>query len=257
MAERLRVNPEPDYSLFFRDPEVGDGILQPPANCRVVHNIRIALQLLNYPGGKGETYDETLAETIKHFQTDNSHKHCDGLFGPGTRALLTSAILTTTGKTAFSLMIPPEDVRRKIIFLSYSWDDSSVVDKFDQWLQDHNVQVIRDSRSFLPGMQISDAIADAVTRCDKVIAVYSKSSSSRDWPTFERHVALQKEMSESKPVLIYLVLDATPLPTRDQNRIYVPASGRTLASIGQDILRGIGDTSAKYSRINYDDNEVF
>ena len=50
---------------------------------------------------------------------------------------------------------------------------------------------------------------------DKVIAVYSENSKSRDWPTFEHQIAEQVEKQLDVSMLIYLRLDGAPLEAHD------------------------------------------
>ena len=75
--------------------------------------------------------------------------------------------------------------------------------------------MIRDVNSFKAGSQIRDNIWNSVISSDKVIAVYSEKSKSRDWPIFERQIAEQVEAQLRVPVLVYLLLDETPLRAHD------------------------------------------
>jgi TIR domain-containing protein len=244
------------YERYFRDPDVGDGVLKPPMSGPVCANLRTALRLLDYDIDWDDKYDESLARAILQFQVDNKHSNRDGFFGSGTRRLLTAKLFEAHGTSPFERMYDPDERHPPVVFLSYSWRDSEKVDKIDQWLRDHGVQVIRDNRNFTPGMQLPEMIRDAVQRCDKVVAVYSKNSKKRDWPSFERAIAEQKEQGGTVGFLIYLVLDNTSPPAHDPHRIYVTTANRALRDIGDDLVRGICGEATEARRIEYDENKL-
>ncbi|MCX5991560.1 MAG: toll/interleukin-1 receptor domain-containing protein [Chloroflexi bacterium] len=241
----------------LRDPVVGDGILAPPYEGIVCENIRAALRLLGFRIPSGKSYDAELKNKVLEFQKAYNHTNQDGLFGPGTRRLLAQILDQKAGTQALSVL---EELNRKVaplVFLSYAWADSPTVDKIDQWLRDKGVRIQRDTRDFKPGQQLPDAIKDAIVRADKVLAVYSSNSKERDWPRFEISVAEQKEQSTGKgDLIVYLVLDDTPLPKHDPNRIAVFGHGRTVRQVGQELLRGILGEGGETPRIEFDENEL-
>jgi len=240
---------------YFRDPAVGDGILRPPASGEACHNIRSALRLLNYKVASGDLYDHNLEAAVLAFQTDNKHTSQDGFVGPRTRRLLTIKLLEKRGEQPFRRMTLPKGNQPPLVFLSYAWEDAERVNKIDQWLRDHEIRVERDTRDFLPGKKLPQEITDAITRADKVIAVYSFKSRERDWPRFEINIAEQHEKIKKHDLLIYLILDDIPLPKHDPHRIAVMAKDRTLGDVGRDLLKGIVGLKSKPVRYKYNENE--
>lgn len=241
----------------LRDSIVGDGVLAPPYKSAVCDNIRAGLRLLGLRVPAGQEYDDELRDRVREFQQKYHHRNTDGLFGPGTRRLLAQKLAAVSGEHALALLRPLDHggLKAPLVFLSYAWADSSAVDRIDQWLRDHGIRVHRDTRDFNPGQQLPDAIRDAIVQADKVIAVYSSHSRSRDWPRFELALAEQQEHAKNAPdLLIYLVLDDTPLPQHDPNRIAVTASGKTVRQIGEQLLRGILNTKGESPRIDFDEN---
>ena len=142
------------------------------------------------------------------------------------------------------------------VFLSYAWNDAATVNKIDQWLRDNDIRVVRDERDFIPGNEISHEIETAIKRVDKVIAVLSRDSKGRDWPSFELKIAEQRECNGENRVLIYLILDDTSLPLHDPNRLAIRSSGKSLKNVGLELLRGIRGTAAEPVRYDYNEDEL-
>jgi hypothetical protein len=113
--------------------------------------------------------------------------------------------------------------------------------------------VIRDTDSFEAGIQVRDAIWRSVLSADKVIAVYSKQSRTRDWPSLERDIAGMVESQIKAPLLIYLCLDNTPLKKYDQHRIAIKANGKPLKRVCSEIQKSLG-IALEHIRIEYDEN---
>jgi len=240
---------------YFRDPRIGENLLRVGDSGVASRNIRHALRSLGYEIAPGDLYDEELELRVISFQKEYGHNVVDGQIGPGTRRRLTRAVLAKLGPSFFARLEPPQRPSSPRVFLSYAWEDGKIVDKLDQWLRDQDIRVWRDSREFVPGKQIPDLIKTAIREADKVVAVYSRRSKGRDWPAFEIKIAEELER-DGKEVLIYLVLDDTPLPSHDPLRLAVMGNGRTLKEVGQDLLHGILGWRREVQRIEYDENEV-
>jgi hypothetical protein len=242
---------------YLRDPEVGEGVLDPTFAGDVCENIRSGLRLLGYRVSTGRRYDGKLRDAVLRFQQDEDHRNKDGLFGPGTRRRLAQVLARKIGWRAISeLSDLPGDVVPSV-FISYARADSAKVDKVDQWLLDRGIRVRRDIRDFYPGQQLPDAIKDAIVSVDKVIVVHSENSLDKEWTKYELGVAETREQSgEVRNFIIYLVLDDSPLPTHDQHRIAVIGTGKTLLEVGEQLLRGILGTRARVPRIAFDENEL-
>jgi TIR domain len=204
-------------------------------------------------GDDPHLYDRQLSEAVERFQKETGHRNIDGAIGPGTRFRLVAKLLEVFGASKFHDLDPSESARIPTVFLSYAWVDSPRVNKLDQWLRDHGIRVIRDVGSFKAGSNIPDNIWKSVLSADKVIAVYSQQSKTRDWPTFEQQIAERVEQLIKVNVLIYLRLDDTPLHAHDPHRIAIEAQGKTLKQIGLEIQNSL-DMPAEPARSDYDED---
>lgn len=98
------------YERFFRDPKVGERLLQPPHSGTACQNIRIGLKLLDYElHVRNDRYDDQLAAIVEQFQSDNNHTSVDGKVGPSTRRLLALVLWQKRGVDAFNHMEDPEE----------------------------------------------------------------------------------------------------------------------------------------------------
>jgi hypothetical protein len=149
----------------------------------------------------------------------------------------------------------PEQRSRPSVFFSYAWSDSEQVNKLDQWLRDHGVQVVRDRDSFRAGESLQENIAQAISVADKIVAILSRNSRNRDWPNLERALAEQLESRIETSVLIYLRLDDTKLPAHDSTRLAISARGVPLKEVGERLLHAVVGKSLISPTYSYDENE--
>jgi TIR domain len=138
------------------------------------------------------------------------------------------------------------------VFLSYARYDSSGVDKLDQWLRDRGVRVIRDIDSFTAGSNIKDDIWTSILAADKVVAVYSQQSKTRDWPSFEHQIAGGREAAEESRLSLPLPRRHASQGTRpDIGSLFQPRGKRSSRS-GLEILKAL---SVPQEIPQYDYNE--
>jgi hypothetical protein len=69
-------------------------------------------------------------------------------------------------------------------------------------------------------------------------------------------VAEQVEARGGQALLIYLVLDDTPLPSHDPHRLAVKAKGKSLKQVGGELLHGIIGSRSHVPRYEYDEDEI-
>jgi hypothetical protein len=244
------------FEPYFKHPDPDRPVIQLGDRTLACKNAKAALCERGYARALGDEprlYDHLLLEAVTRFQTKMAHRNVDGAIGPGTRSLLVSELLRRFGVPTFAKLDDAEAGRVPTVFLSYAWVDASRVDKLDQWLRDHGVCVIRDITSFEAGSQIKDNIWKSVLSANKVIAVYSENSKSRDWPTFEHQITEQVEKQLNAPVLIYLRLDKTPLRAHDAHRIAIDGQGKALKQIGLEIQKALGN-ELNPARVEYDED---
>lgn len=202
-----------------------------------------------------ELFDTALETAVKQLQDSLHHRVIDGRIGPDTRKLLVSSLLARFEPNIFLRFKRPEVDKGPSVFVSYAWTDSEKVDKLSQWLRDHGVRVIRDSDSFVAGDTISNNIRSAVSAADKVVAVLSANSRSRDWPRFEAFITSELESRLHRPVLIYLCLDDGQLPSHEQGRLAILAAGKPLKRVGAEILHALGSVDLPLLQYLYNEDE--
>ena len=249
------------FEHYFRHPDVDHDVLRPGDRAIACDNARRALTWfdidtgLSMPDSDRRLFDEPLRAAVREFQVRYHHRVSDGLIGPGTRSRLTGEILHVMSPSVFQRLHRPEQRSRPSVFLSYAWSDSERVDKLDQWLRDHGVQVIRDKDYFTAGESVGENIARAISVADKIVAVLSRNSRNRDWPNLERALAEQLESRIGTSVLIYLQLDSTKLPAHDSARVAISARGIPLKEVGERLLHAVVGTSMTGPTYSYDENE--
>ncbi len=248
------------FEHYFRHPDVDHNVLRPGDRVIACDNVRSALGWLHIdkgwpPESDSRLYDKPLEAAVREFQAKYHHRVTDGLVGTETRSRLTAEILHVMSPSIFQRLHRPENRSRPSVFLSYAWSDSERVNKLDQWLRDHGIQVIRDKDSFIAGESVQENIARAISVADKIVAVLSTNSHNRDWPNLERSLAEQLEGRIGASVLIYLQLDDTKLPVHDSARVAIAARGVPLKEIGERLLHAVVGTSLISSNYSYDENE--
>ena len=245
------------FECYFQHRDPDHDVLKVGDRAAACKNARRALNWLGVSRDSSDDpllFDENLSAAVTLFQRRLHHRSNDGRIGPRTRVRLVNALLVEFGASRFLELDRSEVTRPPTVFLSYAWGDSDAVDKIDQWLRDRNVSVIRDIDSFVAGDDIKLSIKHSVSVADKVIAIYSKRSKNRDWPSLERQYSEEVERKIRAPILIYLCLDQTPLKKHDPHRIAVRAEGRTLKMIGEDLLKALGVPLERPKR-DYDENK--
>lgn len=246
------------FEKYFRHPELKHDVLRRGDWCIACNNIRKAIDHLLARSSMApdpNLFDEDLEELVKVLQNHFRHRVSDGEVGPGTRELIVSNILGRYDARIFKRYIRPETAQVPSIFLSYAWKDNGKVEKLTQWLRNHEVTVTIDIDSFAAGETIPDSIRRAVAEADRVVAVLSDNSRNRDWPRYERMIAEELEKYIKEPILIYLRLDATPLPAHDVARIAINGHEKSLKQIGNEILHALTGIAPQLNRYDYDENE--
>jgi hypothetical protein len=249
------------FEHYFRHPDWTHEVLSPRDRAIACRNIRRALSWLDI-GSSGsppdideDIYDDELKDAVREFQVQYHHRVADGLVGPGTRHHIISEVLHRHEPSIFQRLIRTEGRQLPSVFLSYAWADQKKVDKLDQWLRDHGVQVVRDVDFFMAGLSLQENIIQALSVADKIVVILSRNSQDRDWPRLERSLAEQVETRLKSSVLIYIRLDDTELPAHDPTRLAITAKGNSLKEVGERLLRAITGAHLPSSHYVYDEKE--
>ena len=246
------------FERYFRHSAPSHEVLSLGDSSFACANIRRALDMLHVtvaPSSQPQSFDQDLEAAVKHFQEISKHRVADGRVGPGTRELITTKLLIHFDPTIFLRFERPEADQAPTVFLSYAWSDRAKVNQLDQWLRDKGIYVIRDESFFQAGTTIPDNIRRAISRADKVLAVFSVNSRDRDWPRFEREITEELEAKIHQPVLIYLCLDDIPLPAHDSSRLAILAANQPLKDVGAAILHTLTGIGLQPKRYSYNENE--
>jgi hypothetical protein len=163
------------YEHFFRDPQVREGVLQPPRTGIACRNIRDALRLLlNVPVEGGDMYDHELKAAVLRFQTEYKHDKQDGLVGPGTRRLLTKEVIAK-GEWFFNRgRISPEYA----IFLSYSRKDEGTLAYIVKAIQSRGIPVFVDKQAIPGGASWPDVLYRSIRKCQVFLCMLSPHSAA-------------------------------------------------------------------------------
>lgn len=202
------LNPIPDETVelhehFFRDPKVGDGVLRPPRVGLACRNIRDALRELDYAVAEGDQYDAALRNVVKDFQTEHGHGNPDGLFGPGTRKMLTRAVLARNEYYFERGRVSPEYA----VFLSYSRLDEARLMGLVDGIRSHGIPVFRDKEAITPGASWPDVLFRSVRRCQVFLCMLSAHSTGSINVLIEASLARHA----NRPI-VPVRLDAVALP---------------------------------------------
>lgn len=192
---------------------------------------------------------------MRKYQKASKHPVADGKVGPNTRKRLVNDLLAKHNHLVFGRMRKYSDDDMPTVFISYASEDRTKVDKIDQWLRDKNVHVLRDVDLFVAGHTVEENIRSAVARADKILAVYSKRSRSKDWPRLELALGEELERRIDERILIYLRLDDSPLPAHDPTRLAIDGSRRSVREVGDVILHSlIGGHGGLRQRLVFDED---
>jgi hypothetical protein len=244
------------FERYFKHPDVNHEVLEKGDQALACINLRRALHFVGISVGERESdhFDKALESGIKELQKKFHHRVIDGRVGPGTRKLIVREVLHVHDASIFQRLRKPE--LAPSVFLSYASADCEKVDKIEQWLRDHGIHVMRDKSFFVPSEGITDNIRQAIAAADKVIAVFSANSRDNDWATHEGALAESLEDLIGKRLLIYLCLDATPLPKHDPARLAIRAEGKTLEAVGDQVLYTLNVKDLKPKQVQYKGDEV-
>jgi len=210
------------YEDFFRDPRVGEGILQPGHSGIACKNIRDALSRLGYSLESGNQFDGALKEAVLKFQTDRKHEHPDGFVGPNTRRLLTRALIDAKEEWFFKRgRVSPEYA----IFLSYSRDDELAVQSVIHPIQSKGIPVFVDKQAIPGGAVWPDVLYRSIRKCQVFLCMLSPHSAASTNVLIELALARHAD----RPILPVL-LQAAELPSAMQALLdgiqYIDLSGR-------------------------------
>jgi len=99
------------------------------------------------------------------------------------------------------------------LFVSYAHKDSAFVDRLVKELEDHEVEVWRDTREILVGQSVIAEIESALEKSDAACLILSNASANRPWVLQEYYAALEKHLSRQTDFkLLPLLIEDCSIP---------------------------------------------
>ena len=181
------------HEHYFRDPKVGEGYLKPPCTGLACRNLRLALNRLGYDIPITDIYDAQLSEFVKRFQADFKHPNIDGVFGRGTRRLLTRVMLEQNDRFYERGFVSPEYA----VFLSYSRGDEALVTPLANGLRNRGLPVFQDLEAIPSGQYWPDVLYRSIQKCQVFLCFVSEHSCTSVNVLIEIALAIHAE----KPIL--------------------------------------------------------
>ncbi|MCY1231583.1 TIR domain protein [compost metagenome] len=126
------------------------------------------------------------------------------------------------------------------IFISYSHQDKTFVDKLAIQLVARNVSVWLDRWELSVGDSLVDRVQEAVDGASALLVVLSKASTASEWCKKELSAGLLRELEEKRVVVMPVMLEDCDVPVFARGKMY--ADFRTDFDVG---LRAIIDGVAK------------
>ncbi len=134
------------------------------------------------------------------------------------------------------------------IFMSHSSRDKFFVRELATRLEQAGVRVWLDEAEMNIGDSLTQKIGDAILRTDFVAAVLSHNSIASEWVQRELQVALQKEFSGKRVVVLPILLEPVAIPPFLADKLYADFTTPDKAESGiKSILRAVG-VSAEVQR---------
>jgi len=107
------------------------------------------------------------------------------------------------------------------VFLSYSSKDNAVATRIYRWLRDQSISVWFDKIELRPGDSLLQEIGLGIDKSDILLALITENSNDSIWVKKELLIALTKELVESGPRVIALLMDEQSVPTILADKIYI------------------------------------
>lgn len=178
-----------DLERYFVTRDAGDRVLGIGSKGAAVQNLRIALSHLGYPDldrNQGP-FDAELSAALRKLQADHQHTSVDGLFGPGTRALLTRTLFEKDCR-CFGLLVDPEMRHDGHAFISYASSDRGSAAGIAEIVRRLGYSVWWD-QEIAGGERWNDEISRQLGAAFLVISVNSMNAAASKWVKREISVA--------------------------------------------------------------------
>src|SRR5437762_391085 len=108
----------------------------------------------------------------------------------------------------------------KRIFVSYSSSDRALAVLLQREFVRAGLQVWMDDQELRPGDHLLERLADAVHDVDHICAIVSRAYLASNWAKKEQSLALSKEVSEGRALVIPILVGDAELPAVLSDRVY-------------------------------------
>lgn len=127
------------------------------------------------------------------------------------------------------------------IFLSHSSKDKFFVRELAERLREYGVKVWLDEAEIKIGESLTEKIGRAIDEMDYVGVILSSNSINSEWVQRELQVAIQKELSKKKVVILPILLEHVEIPPFLRDKLYADfTSPKQYESTFPKILSAMG-----------------
>lgn len=111
------------------------------------------------------------------------------------------------------------------VFISYSSEDKTFVERLSQKLVENHIGVWLDKWEMKPGDSLMDKIQNGLEDSSYLLVVLSKHYVSSEWCRKEQNAGLVKEINSKKVVVIPILLENCLIPVFLQEKVYADFRG--------------------------------
>lgn len=111
------------------------------------------------------------------------------------------------------------DKNEKNIYLSYSHNDTFIVNKIADELSKNNIHISNKFEKYLTGEEISSYLTNSISSSDYMVIFISSNYSK--WQDYETYIAFEEYLSKRDITIIPVLLDKVSLPESLNNFLYI------------------------------------
>ena len=135
----------------------------------------------------------------------------------------------------------------KSVFISYSSRDQHAAATLRNCISGAGYQVFEYSVSLAPGTEGWDDIVRFIKQCDVFVAVISRHSVRANATKLEIDIVYRRYGNERAPLIIPVLLDNTPLPTKLE--LFTPLPAIDVEAAASELVQAIGEKKVLFSNL--------
>lgn len=152
----------------------------------------------------------------------------------------------------------PITEERKDVFLCHAWVDKPMVRSIALGLERYGISTWIDEAEMKAGDVLFEKISSAINLARKFCVFITENSRDKNWVRYELQQAMQKEIDQSEPFIIPVVLHECEVPTFLRPKLYVDLRNwdrysMTLEKLAVAVLGDLTDVPSTFSIEDLDD----